>query len=90
MDIISSHYGEQIQSTLDDMKKEWSAPFFDYYSNNINPDINGIARWAIELHGIYNPLSGITNNQSESLNFVIKQLHLIAWHFPYAIGRATM
>lgn len=64
----------EYSSTLASMKKKWSAPFFDYYSNSINPDIHGIARWAIEPHGIYNPFSGITNNQSESLNFVIKQL----------------
>ncbi len=64
----------QYSSTLTTMKEKWSAPFFDYYSNNITPDIHAIARWAIEPYRIYNPFSGITNNQSESLNFVIKQL----------------
>ena len=63
---------------LADMKKKWSAPFYDYYQNNINPDIHAIARWAIESHHIYDPFSGITNNQSESLNFVVKQLQ--DWH----------
>ena len=68
----------EYHNLLDDMKNKWSSPFFDYYQNNINPDIHGIARWAIEPYGIYDPFSGITNNQSESLNFVVKQLQ--EWH----------
>ena len=31
-------------------------------------------RWALEDLHIYNPYSGVTNNQSESLNFVLKEL----------------
>ena len=65
----------EYHNLLDNMKNKWSSPFFDYYQNNINPDIHGIARWAIEP---YDPFSGITNNQSESLNFVVKQLQ--QWH----------
>ena len=56
------------------MKQRWSAPFSDYYTNHIHPDIQSIARWAIEPYGVYHPYSGITNNQSESLNHVLKQL----------------
>ena len=61
-------------SLLTSMKSKWSAPFFDYYNSNINSDIECIARWGIESYGVYNPYSGVTNNQAESLNFVIKQL----------------
>ena len=42
---------------------------------NIDPDIpHSIGRWVLEELNIYNPYSGITNNQSESLNRVIKDL----------------
>ena len=48
--------------------------FFDYYKSNIHPDIMSIARWAIEPYGVYDPYSGVTNNQAEGLNYVLKQL----------------
>ena len=32
------------------------------------------ARWNLEQFGIYNPLSGITNNQSEGFNSVLKRM----------------
>lgn len=65
---------EEYNSKLASMKQRWSAPFSDYYTNHIHPDIQSIARWAIEPLGVYHPYSGITNNQSESLNHVLKQL----------------
>ena len=65
---------EEYTSKLASMKQRWSAPFSDYYTNHIHPDIQSIAQWAIEPYGVYHPYSGITNNQSESLNHVLKQL----------------
>ena len=65
---------EEYTSKLASMKQRWSAPFSDYYTNHIHPDIQSIARWAIEPYGVYHPYSGVTNNQSESLNHVLKQL----------------
>ena len=56
------------------MAKKWSASFFDYYNQNIQPDIATIARWAIERLGVYHPFSGVTNNQAEGINFVLKEL----------------
>ena len=38
------------------------------------PMFQYIGRWALEDLHIYNPYSGVTNNQSESLNFVLKEL----------------
>ena len=62
--------------TLAELKRKWSAPFFDYYTRNIHTDIHthAIARWSIETYKVYNPYSGVTNNQAEGLNFVLKQL----------------
>ena len=59
---------------LTQMAKKWSAPFFDYYRTNIHPDIESIARWAIEPYGVYDPYSGVTNNQAEGMNYVLKDL----------------
>ena len=51
----------------------WDAQFEEYYTKEINPDsIHSTARWRLEQLVIYNPYSGVTNNQSESLNRVIK------------------
>jgi len=43
---------------LKQMAQKWSAPFFDYYHTNRHPDIESIARWAIEPYGVYDPYSG--------------------------------
>ena len=65
---------EDYHKMLDEMKKKWSCPFYDYHLKNVEPDIQSIARWSIEPLKVYNPFSGVTNNQSESLNYVMKQL----------------
>ena len=45
------------------------------YATDIHPHVPvHIGRWALEDLHIYNPYSGVTNNQSESLNFVLKEL----------------
>ena len=49
-----------------------------YYKSNIHPDMHSVSWWATEQYRVYNPFSGTINNQSESLNFVIKQLQ--EWH----------
>ena len=59
---------------LGELTEKWSAPFYDYYMNHIEPDISSTARWGIEPLGVYNPYSGVTNNQAEGLNYVLKQL----------------
>ena len=65
---------EEYSQKLDEMAEKWSAPFLDYYKKHVHPDIESIARWAIEPHGVYDPFSGVTNNQAEGLNYVLKQL----------------
>ena len=59
---------------LNKMSEKWSAPFFEYFNNNIHPDIESLARWAISSYGVYSPYSGVTNNQAEGINLVFKQL----------------
>ena len=54
---------------LQDKREEWDAVFEDYYMKEIHPDVpEYVGRWALEKYSVYNPYSGITNNQSESMN----------------------
>ena len=69
---------EEYSLTLKRMACKWSAPFYEYYSHNIHSDVHAIARWAIEPFGVYDPYSGVTSNQAEGLNYVLK--HLREWH----------
>lgn len=62
------------ESKLTTLKDKWDVTFFQYYMKEIHPDVELFARWKLEEKGIYNPYSGVTNNQSESLNMVIKDL----------------
>ena len=38
-----------------------------------NPDSFQKGRWVLQLLNLYNPYSGVTNNQSESFNKVVKE-----------------
>lgn len=62
------------------MKSRWSAPFYDYCSKNIQPDITSTASWSIEEFKVYNPYSGVTTNQAESLNTVLKIYNNVMSH----------
>ena len=68
----------EYESMLEVATQKWSAPFPEHYTNEIAPDIASITRWAIEPHGVNDPYSGVTNNQAESINHVLKQLQ--EWH----------
>ncbi|XP_065896214.1 uncharacterized protein [Dysidea avara] len=71
--LFHSASAEEYQSSLDKLKVNWSQSFLDYYMNEIHPDINSIGRWILEPLGLYNPYSGITTNQSEGFNTVMKR-----------------
>ena len=59
---------------LSDFGKKWDPEFLEYYISHIHPDISGIGRWNLEKLHIYQPYSGVTNNQSESLNRYVKYI----------------
>ena len=53
----------------------WDPTFEQYYLKQIHPDVGKyIGRWVLEKLHVYNPFSGVTNNQSEGLNRVMKDL----------------
>ena len=62
-------------SQFEKMRKRWDASFEEYFVKNIHPDVpKAIGRFVLEPLGIYNPYSGVTNNQSEGFNRVMKDL----------------
>ena len=69
---------EAYKEKLEDLTAKWTSPLLDYYMDQIEPGITSVARWAIEPLGVYNPYSGVTNNQAEGLNYFLKQLQ--QWH----------
>ena len=78
---------------LTNMTCKWSAPFHQYYMTHIHPDIESIARWGIEPCGVYNPFSGVKNNQAEGFNHVLKSLQewkWTAWHCLCIISKCTI
>ena len=66
---------EEYLRNLKQVRPMWDPAFEQYYMKQIHPDVTtSIGRWVLEKLHIYNPYSGVTNNQSESLNRVIKDL----------------
>ena len=69
MDLFHLPSEKEYASHLAYLFSKWSAPFHQYYCQNIHCDIKYIARWAIEPLGVYDPYSGVTSNQAEGLNY---------------------
>ena len=57
------------EKSLAERRSAWDAAFEAYFLKEIHPDVGRtIGRWILEDLNVYNPYSGVTNNQSESLN----------------------
>lgn len=64
---------EAYNQLLEQCCERWDASFEQYYRNEIHPAVPvQIGRWVLEQVHLYNPYCGITNNQSEGLNRVVK------------------
>jgi len=50
---------EEYTKQLSSMSGKWRAPFW-LFQSNIHPDIESLARWAIEPYGVYCPYDDIT------------------------------
>ena len=60
---------DDYQKTLEELKKDWDAAFEEYYMQEIHCDVElSVGRWVLEKINVYNPYSGVTNNQSEGFN----------------------
>ena len=57
------------------LSQKWSEAFVEYYNHDVNPEVTSSAgRWILEPLGVYNGYSGVTTNQSEGFNTLIKHL----------------
>ena len=60
---------EEYQRNLLSRSEMWDSAFKCYYMSEFHPDVcQSIGRWVLEEYKVYNPYSGITNNQSEGFN----------------------
>lgn len=60
---------DEYEEQLHKLKKDWDAAFEDYYMKEIHCDVGlSVGRWVLEDKNVYNPYSGVTNNQSEGFN----------------------
>ena len=66
---------DQYKQLLDRFRQDWDSTFEQYYLRQIHVDVpKSVGRWVLEKLRVYNPYSGVTNNQSEGLNRVMKEL----------------
>ena len=60
---------KEYEQRLKEKSRDWDALFEEYYLKEIHPNVStSIGRWILEECNVYNPYSGVTNNQSESMN----------------------
>lgn len=64
---------DEYDDRLEEYSKTWDSAFYQYYMKEIHPGTSQIGRWVLQPLNLYNPYSGVTNNQSESFNKVIKE-----------------
>lgn len=66
----------EYEKRLQERRQMWDSTFESYYMQEIHPDVHqSIGRWVLEEHHIYNPYSGVTNNQSESFNRLVISMY---------------
>jgi hypothetical protein len=66
-----SNYEEKFE----ELKDNWSQPFLEYYMKTFHAEIaTNLGRFVLESMDLYHPYTGVTNNQSESFNAVLKRL----------------
>lgn len=67
--LFHSQNEEEYEKRLQVRREVWDAAFEKYYMDEIHPSVcHSVGRWVLEKYDIYNPYSGVTNNQSEGFN----------------------
>ena len=73
--IMRSGSVEEFSANIDELSVKWSQPMVEYFNKDLKSDIERhAAKFIIEPLGLYDPYSGVTNNASESMNNLIKEL----------------
>ena len=73
--LLMSTSEEEYRKLFSILSGRWSQPFCDYYHSSIEHEVVSTSgRWIIEPYGIFNGYSGVTTNQSEGFNTLMKQI----------------
>ena len=73
--LLHSPSKKEYDRQLAEVRQRWDVLFVDYYMKNIHEDVpTALGRWILESLQVYHPYSGVTNNQSEGFNRVMKDL----------------
>lgn len=74
-ELLMSTSEEEYRQKYSVISQKWSQPFVEYFDHQIDPEVTSAAgRWILEPLGIYNGYSGVTTNQSEGFNTLLKNL----------------
>ena len=64
---------DEYNERLDHYSKAWDPVFEEYFKKEIHPIVpHKVSRWLLESYQLYNPYCGVTNNQAEGFNRVMK------------------
>ena len=74
MKLLKSENEAEFEENYKMLSMKWSKGFLEYFQVNKGDLMKFAARYNIEPWNTYNPNSGVTNNDAESLNAVIKRL----------------
>ena len=71
--LLQSPTEEEYNRYLSEFCKTWDPLFEQYFRKEIHPHVSEhIGRWKLESLHLYNPYTGVTNNQSQGFNTVMK------------------
>ena len=75
VEIMRSDSLEAFEINIERLSAKWSQAMVSYFNDNLKDDIQyRSSKFVLEPLGLYDPYSGITNNASESMNNMIKEL----------------
>ena len=66
---------EGSMESYETLKVSWDQSFVGYFQERILPYLGKLAKWGIQSVTKFDPYSGITQNQSESMNKLLKSLN---------------
>ena len=73
--IFGQESREKSLEAIDQLQEAWLGDFKKYFNDRISPNLTKVCKWAIDKITRFDPYSGITQNQSESMNKLLKSLN---------------
>ena len=65
---------EKSLEAINELQKAWMDEFKRYFNDRISPNLTKVCKWAIDKITRFDPYSRITQNQSQSINKLLKSL----------------